>query len=156
MGGLEHDTVTGNVSYAPMNHEQMIRTRGRKIAGITREIPKTEVFGADRGDLLVLGWGGTFGALREATRQLNGQGKSVGHVHLRYLNPLPADLPDVMARFRRVLVPEINLGQLVKLIRAEYLVDAIGMNQVQGRPFKVGEVVGRCLKLLNGAREEAA
>jgi 2-oxoglutarate ferredoxin oxidoreductase subunit alpha len=156
VGGLEHDTVTGNVSYAPMNHEQMIRTRGRKIAGITREIPKTEVFGADRGDLLVLGWGGTFGALREATRQLNGQGKSVGHVHLRYLNPLPADLPDVMARFRRVLVPEINLGQLVKLIRAEYLVDAIGMNQVQGRPFKVGEVVGRCLKLLNGAREEAA
>jgi 2-oxoglutarate ferredoxin oxidoreductase subunit alpha len=156
VGGLEHDTVTGNVSYAPMNHEQMIRTRARKIAGITREIPKTEVFGADRGDLLVLGWGGTFGALREATRQLNEQGKSVGHVHLRYLNPLPADLPDVMSRFRRVLVPEINLGQLVKLIRADYLVDAIGMNQVQGRPFKVSEVVGRCLKLLNGAREEAA
>jgi 2-oxoglutarate/2-oxoacid ferredoxin oxidoreductase subunit alpha len=156
VGGLEHDTVTGNVSYAPMNHEQMIRTRARKIAGITRDIPKTEVFGADRGDLLILGWGGTFGALRDAARQLNAQGKAVGHVHLRYLNPLPSDLPDVMSRFRRVLVPEINLGQLVKLIRADYLVDAIGMNQVQGRPFKVSEVVGRCLKLLNGAREEAA
>ena len=156
IGGLEHDHVTGNVSYAPMNHEQMIRTRARKVAGIVREIPKTEVFGADRGDLLVLGWGGTYGALREATRQLQAQGRTVGHVHLRYLNPLPADLGDVLARYRRVLVPEINLGQLVKLVRAEYLVDAIGFNKVQGRPFKVSEVVGRCLKLLNGATEEAA
>jgi 2-oxoglutarate/2-oxoacid ferredoxin oxidoreductase subunit alpha len=156
VGGLEHDQVTGNVSYAPMNHEQMIRTRGRKIAGITREIPKTEVFGADRGDLLVLGWGGTFGALREAVRQLHGQGLAVGHVHLRYLNPMPADLGDVLRRFRRVVVPEINLGQLVKLVRADYLVDAIGFNQVQGRPFKVSELVGRCLKLLKGSTEEAA
>jgi 2-oxoglutarate ferredoxin oxidoreductase subunit alpha len=156
IGGLEHDHVTGNVSYAPMNHEQMIRTRARKIAGITREIPKTEVFGAERGDLLVLGWGGTFGALREGVRQLHAQGRSIGHVHLRYLNPLPADLGDVLGRYRHVLVPEINLGQLVKLVRAEYLVDAIGFNKVQGRPFKVSEIVGRCLKLLNGAREEAA
>jgi 2-oxoglutarate ferredoxin oxidoreductase subunit alpha len=139
-----------------MNHEQMIRTRGRKIAGITREIPKTEIFGAERGDLLVLGWGGTYGALREAVRQLHGQGHAVGHVHLRYLNPMPADLGDVLRRFRRVVVPEINLGQLVKLVRADYLVDAIGFNQVQGRPFKVSELVGRCLKLLKGSTEEAA
>jgi 2-oxoglutarate ferredoxin oxidoreductase subunit alpha len=156
IGGLEHDHVTGNVSYAPMNHEQMIRTRARKIAGITREIPKTEVFGAERGDLLVLGWGGTYGALREGVRQLQMQGRSIGHVHLRYLNPLPADLGDILGRYRHVLVPEINLGQLVKIVRAEYLVDAIGFNKVQGRPFKVSEIVGRCLKLLNGAEEEAA
>jgi 2-oxoglutarate ferredoxin oxidoreductase subunit alpha len=156
VGGLEHDHITGNVSYAPMNHEQMIRTRARKIAGIQREIPKTEIFGADRGDLLVLGWGGTYGALREAVRQLHAQGKHVGHVHLRYLNPLPSDLGEILTRYRRVLVPEINLGQLVKIVRAEYLVDAIGYNKVQGRPFKVSELVGRCLKLLNGAKEEAA
>ena len=156
VGGLEHDQVTGNVSYAPMNHEQMIRTRARKVAGITREIPPTEIFGADRGDLLILGWGGTYGALREAARELHGQGRSVGHVHLRYLNPLPADLGDILRRYRRVVVPEINLGQLVKIIRAEYLVDAIGYNQLQGRPFKVSEILGRCLKLLNGAAEQAA
>jgi 2-oxoglutarate/2-oxoacid ferredoxin oxidoreductase subunit alpha len=157
IGGLEHDHVTGNVSYAPMNHEQMLRTRARKIAGIQREIPKTEIFGADKGDLLVIGWGGTFGSLREAVRQVHGQGHAVGHVHLRYLNPLPADLGAILGRFRRVLVPEINLGQLVKILRAEYLVDAIGYNKVQGRPFKVSELVGRCLKLLNGgAKEEAA
>jgi 2-oxoglutarate ferredoxin oxidoreductase subunit alpha len=156
VGGLEHDHVTGNVSYAPMNHEQMLRTRARKIAGIQREIPKTEIFGAQKGDLLVIGWGGTFGSLREAVRQVQGQGHSVGHVHLRYLNPLPPDLGDILRRYRRVLVPEINLGQLVKILRAEYLVDAIGHNQVQGRPFKVSEIVGRCLKLLNGTKEEAA
>jgi 2-oxoglutarate ferredoxin oxidoreductase subunit alpha len=156
VGGLEHDRVTGNVSYAPMNHEQMIRTRARKIAGITREIPKTEVFGAERGDLLVLGWGGTYGALREGVRQLREQGHAVGHAHLRYLNPLPADLGDVLRRYRHVVVPEINLGQLVKLVRADYLVDAIGFNQVQGRPFKVSEIVGRCMKLLKGSAEEAA
>jgi 2-oxoglutarate ferredoxin oxidoreductase subunit alpha len=156
IGGLEHDHITGNVSYAPMNHEQMIRTRARKVAGIVREIPPTEVFGTDAGDLLVIGWGGTYGALRESVKQLRRQGHSVGHVHLRYLNPLPADLGDVLRRFRRVVVPEINLGQLVKILRADYLVDAIGFNQVQGRPFKVSEIVGRCLKLLNGTKEEAA
>jgi 2-oxoglutarate ferredoxin oxidoreductase subunit alpha len=156
VGGLEHDHVTGNVSYAPMNHEQMLRTRARKIAGIQREIPKTEVFGAEKGDLLVVGWGGTFGSLREAVRQVHAQGHAVGHVHLRYLNPLPPDLGDILRRYRRVLVPEINLGQLVKILRAEYLVEAIGYNKVQGRPFKVSELVGRCLKMLNGTKEEAA
>ncbi len=156
VGGLEHDHVTGNVSYAPMNHEQMIRTRARKIAGIAREIPKIEVFGPERGELLLLGWGGTYGAIREAVRQLQAQGRKVAHAHLRYLNPLPADLGGVLARYRRVVVPEINLGQLLKLVRAEYLVDAIGMNQVQGRPFKVSEIVGRCLKLVNGTAEQAA
>jgi 2-oxoglutarate ferredoxin oxidoreductase subunit alpha len=156
VGGLEHDHVTGNVSYAPMNHEQMLRTRARKIAGIRREIPKTEIFGAETGDLLVVGWGGTFGSIREAVRQVHDQGHAVGHVHLRHLNPLPADLGAIIGRFRQVLVPEINLGQLVKILRAEYLVDAVGYNKVQGRPFKVSELVGRCLKLVNGAKEEAA
>ncbi|HXJ34438.1 MAG TPA: 2-oxoacid:acceptor oxidoreductase subunit alpha [Candidatus Eisenbacteria bacterium] len=156
IGGLEHDHVTGNVSYAPMNHEQMIRTRARKIAGIAREIPPTEMFGPERGDLLVVGWGSTYGAIREAVRQLRAQGHAVAHAHLRHLNPLPPDLPAILGRYRRVLVPEMNLGQLVRLIRADYLVDAIGFNKVQGRPFKVSELVGRCLKLINGKAEAAA
>jgi 2-oxoglutarate/2-oxoacid ferredoxin oxidoreductase subunit alpha len=134
----------------------MIRTRARKIAGIAREIPPTELFGVERGDLLVVGWGSTYGSIREAVRQLRAQGHGVAHAHLRHLNPLPPDLPAILSRYRRVLVPEMNLGQLVRLIRAEYLIDAIGFNKVHGRPFKVSEIVGRCLKLLNGRAEEAA
>ncbi len=150
IGGLEKEYLTGHVSYAPTNHEQMIRVRARKIAGIAREIPPTEVAGPPEGDLLVLGWGSTYGALREAVRQLGAAGHHVAHAHLRYLNPLPADLGDILGRYRRVLVPEMNLGQLLRLVRAEYLVDAIGFNKIQGRPFKVAEITARCLKLLDG------
>jgi 2-oxoglutarate ferredoxin oxidoreductase subunit alpha len=150
IGGLEKEYLTGHVSYAPTNHEQMIRVRARKIAGIAREIPPTEVAGPPEGDLLVLGWGSTYGALREAVRQLGAAGHRVAHAHLRYLNPLPADLGDLLGRYRRVLVPEMNLGQLLRLVRAEYLVDAIGFNKIQGRPFKVAEITARCLKLLDG------
>jgi 2-oxoglutarate ferredoxin oxidoreductase subunit alpha len=157
IGGLEKEYLTGNVSYAPANHEQMMRVRARKIAGIQREIPETQVFGPPSGDLLLLGWGSTYGALREAARQLQAAGDRVAHAHLRFLNPLPSDLGAVLARYRTVLVPEINLGQLVRIVRAEYLVDAVGFNKVQGRPFKVADVVNRSLKLLNGraAREVA-
>jgi 2-oxoglutarate ferredoxin oxidoreductase subunit alpha len=96
----------------------------------------------------LLGWGSTHGALEAATETLLKEGKSVGHVHLRHLNPLPSDLGDILARYRRVLVPELNLGQLVKLIRAEYLVDAVGLNKIQGQPFKVSEIVARATRLL--------
>jgi 2-oxoglutarate ferredoxin oxidoreductase subunit alpha len=157
IGGLEKEYLTGNVSYAPTNHEQMIRVRARKIAGIVREIPPLEVHGPTEGDLLVVGWGSTYGAITQAVRELQAAGHQVAHVHLRHLNPLPADLGDILGRYRHVLVPEMNLGQLVRLIRAEYLVDAIGFNKIQGRPFKVSEVAARCLRLLNGkAREESA
>ena len=154
IGGLEKEYLTGNVSYAPTNHEQMIRVRARKIAGIVREIPPLEVFGPASGDLLVVGWGSTFGAIRQAVRELGADGRRVAHVHLRYLNPLPADLGELLGRYRRVLVPEMNLGQLVRLLRAEYLVDAIGFNKIQGRPFKVAEIVARCLRLLDGRTQE--
>jgi 2-oxoglutarate ferredoxin oxidoreductase subunit alpha len=150
VGGLEKEHVTGNVSYSPANHEQMVRVRARKVEGIAREIPPTEVHGVPRGDLLLLGWGGTYGAIAAAVRELNTRGKSVGHVHLRYLNPLPPDLGDVLGRFQRVLIPELNLGQLLRVIRAEYLVDAIGYHKIQGRPFKVIELVSRALALLEG------
>src|SRR5213080_2393754 len=154
IGGLEKEYLTGNVSYAPTNHEQMIRVRARKIAGIIREIPPLEVFGPLEGELLVVGWGSTYGSITQAVRELQAAGHAVAHVHLRHLNPLPADLGGILRRYRRVLVPEMNLGQLVRLIRAEYLVDAIGFNKIQGRPFKVSEIVSRCLKLL--AKESLA
>jgi 2-oxoglutarate ferredoxin oxidoreductase subunit alpha len=150
VGGLEKEYLTGNVSYAPANHEQMVRVRDRKIAGIAREIPVTQVAGAQQGDLLIVGWGGTYGSIAAAVRELRGQGASVGHVHLRYLNPLPTDLGGVLGRFRRILVPELNLGQLVRVLRAEYLVDAVGLNKIQGRPFKVGEITARARALLHG------
>ena len=150
IGGLEKEYLTGNVSYAPMNHEQMMRVRARKVAGIVREIPPTEVFGPPEGELLLVGWGSTFGSIRQAVGQLQAAGHRVAHVHLRHLHPLPADLEGILKRYRGILVPEINLGQLVRLLRAEYLLDAVGFNKVQGRPFKVAEIVGRCLKLLNG------
>jgi 2-oxoglutarate ferredoxin oxidoreductase subunit alpha len=148
IGGLEKDYLTGNVSYAPVNHEQMVRVRSRKIAGIVREIPPTEVAGAPAGDLLIIGWGSTYGAIAAATRVLTGEGKAVGHAHLRYLNPLPADLAEILPRFKRVLVPELNMGQLVRVLRAEYLVDAVGLNKIQGQPFKVTEIVAKARRLL--------
>jgi len=150
VGGLEKEHITGNVSYAPANHEQMVRVRARKIAGVTREIPATQVEGAQEGDLLIIGWGGTYGSIAAALRELNTGGHTVGHVHLRYLNPLPADLGTVIKRFRRILIPELNLGQLLRVIRAEYLVDAVGFQKIQGRPFKVTELVSRGLALLGG------
>jgi 2-oxoglutarate ferredoxin oxidoreductase subunit alpha len=148
IGGLSKEHITGNVSYSPTNHEQMVRIRARKIAGIAREIPPTTVSGCAEGDVLIVGWGGTYGALEAATRELVARGRRVGHVHLRYLNPLPPDLGEVLGRFRKVLVPELNLGQLVRVLRAEFLVDAVGMNKIQGRPFKVSEVVTRVERLL--------
>src|SRR5438477_1772339 len=154
IGGLAHENITGNISYAPANHEQMIRVRARKIAGIATEIPPTTVHGERSGDLVVVGWGSTYGSIAAAVAQVQAAGKAVSHVHLRHLNPLPADLGGILRRYRRVLVPEMNLGQLVRLIRAEYLVDAIGFNKIQGRPFKVSEIVSRCLKLL--AKESLA
>jgi 2-oxoglutarate ferredoxin oxidoreductase subunit alpha len=129
----------------------MVRVRARKIEGIVGEIPPTKVDGAQEGDLLMLGWGGTYGSIAAAVRELGAMGKSVGHAHLRYLNPLPSDLGDVLRRFHNILVPELNLGQLVRVIRAEYLIDAVGFHKIQGRPFKVSELVTRALALLDRA-----
>jgi 2-oxoglutarate/2-oxoacid ferredoxin oxidoreductase subunit alpha len=154
IGGLEKEYLTGNVSYAPTNHEQMIRVRTRKIAGIIREIPPLEIFGPPEGDLLVVGWGSTYGAITQAVRELQAAGHAVAQIHIRHLNPLPADLGGILRRYKKVLVPEMNLGQLVRMLRAEYLVDAIGFNKIQGRPFKVSEIAARCLKLLNGRMHE--
>ncbi|MGE0821398.1 MAG: 2-oxoacid:acceptor oxidoreductase subunit alpha [Candidatus Binatia bacterium] len=148
IGGLEKDYTTGNISYAPTNHEQMVRVRYRKIAKITQDIPPTVIDGPEHGKILVIGWGSTYGAITSAVKECQEQGHAVSHVHLRYLNPLPADLGEIIARFDKVLVPEMNMGQLLRILRAEYLVDAVGLNKIQGRPFKVSEIIARIARML--------
>jgi 2-oxoglutarate ferredoxin oxidoreductase subunit alpha len=148
IGGLEKQDITGEVSYDPANHQHMVELRARKIAGIAADIPPQQIEGPPSGRLLVLGWGGTYGALATAVRQLWERGASVAHAHLRYLNPLPANLGEVLRKYGRILVPELNRGQLLRLVRAEYLVDAVGLNKTAGRPFTVQEVIEGIEKLL--------
>ena len=151
VGGIAGEHLTGNISYSPANNELMVRMRARKVAGIAREIPKTEVFGdAGGGDLVVLGWGSTFGPIREGVKQVRANGKKVSQVHLRYLNPLPPDLAETLKRFKQVMIAEMNMGQLLKMIRADYLIDAFGYNKIQGRPFKVSEIVTHINQALEG------
>jgi len=148
IGGLEKQDVTGNVNYEPANHEHMVHQRARKVAGIARDIPPLEVEGPSSGKLLVLSWGGTYGACATAAEQVRAKGGSVAHAHLRYLNPFPANLAEILRSYEQVLIPELNLGQLRLLIRGTFLVDAVGLNKVQGRPFHVAEVVRRIEELL--------
>ena len=120
----------------------------RKVAGIADDIPPLEVFGPSQGDLLILGWGSTYGAIRSAVERLQADGRSVAHAHLRHLNPFPRNTEDVLASYRRVLIPEINLGQLLLLIRARYLIDAVGFNRVRGKPFRIAEIVDEAERIL--------
>jgi 2-oxoglutarate ferredoxin oxidoreductase subunit alpha len=142
IGGLEKEDITGDVSYDPENHERMCRLRAEKVERVRQLIPPTEVHGADHG-LLVLGWGSTYGAIRASVNQALEEGRSVAHAHLRYLNPLPGDLGEILSRYEKVLVPEMNLGQLVRLLRAEFLLDAIPLNKIQGQPFARSEIKAR-------------
>jgi 2-oxoglutarate/2-oxoacid ferredoxin oxidoreductase subunit alpha len=142
VGGISGEHLTGNITYSPANNELMVRMRARKVAGIQREIPPTAIYGdAKGGDLVVLGWGSTFGSIREAVNQARAKGMKVSHIHIRNLNPLPADLGDQLRKFKHVTVAEMNTGQLLKLVRAEYLIDAVGINKIQGRPFKISEIM---------------
>ncbi len=150
IGGLEKADISGNVSYDPENHEQMSLLRAEKVARIADDIPPTEIFGEPEGELLVLAWGGTYGAVRTAVEHKLAEGASVSHVHLRYLNPLPSDLGGILKQFDKVLIPELNFGQLLKLIRADFLIDAVGLNKVQGLPFYVFEVESKIHELLRG------
>lgn len=141
VGGLEKDNLTGNVSYDSDNHELMCKLRAEKVAKIADSLPATEVFGDTEGELLVLGWGGTFGAIRAGVTSMRAEGRKIGHLHLRHINPFPNDLGDILGRYQRVLVPELNLGQLVKLIRERFLVDAKSLPKIQGKPFKEDEII---------------
>jgi 2-oxoglutarate ferredoxin oxidoreductase subunit alpha len=141
IGGLEKADRTGNISYDPDNHDLMTRLRAQKVAGIAGDIPELEVDDPD-GDanVLVLGWGGTYGPIAAGVRRVRREGSSVAHAHLRYLNPFPRNTGEVLRRYERVLIPEMNLGQLLKLVRAEFLVDAVGYNRVRGLPLRAAEV----------------
>jgi 2-oxoglutarate ferredoxin oxidoreductase subunit alpha len=148
LGGLEKADVTGHVEYSPANHQHMTNIREAKIAGIADHIPEQTIEGPDSGKLLVVSWGGTYGAVRTAVRQFINRGEAVAHAHLRYLNPFPRNLGDLLGSYDKVLVPELNNGQLRLLLRNRYLVDAQGLNKVQGKPFLVGELVEHIETLL--------
>jgi len=140
IGGLEKQDVTGNVNYEPLNHERMVRLRAAKVEAIVQDVPDVVPAGDPDGDLLLVGWGSTYGAITAALRAQRGKGKRIGHVHLRWLNPLPKNLGEILKRYKKVVVPEMNMGQLVWLLRAKYLVDAEGFNKIQGKPFKQSEI----------------
>jgi 2-oxoglutarate ferredoxin oxidoreductase subunit alpha len=138
IGGLEKANVTGNISYDPDNHDLMTQLRAQKVAGV--KVPDVEVDHEEGADVLVLSWGGTYGPVHAGVRRVRANGHAVAHAHLRWLNPFPANLGHVLKSYDKVLVPEMNLGQLLQLIRARYLVDAVGYNRVTGKPFKAGEI----------------
>jgi 2-oxoglutarate ferredoxin oxidoreductase subunit alpha len=148
IGGIEKAENTGNIDYAPANHHKMVMNRQNKIAGIANYIPLQEVEGPDKGKLLVLSWGGTCGSVRTGVHQARAAGHSVAHVHLRYMNPFPRNLGDILKRYEKVLIPELNTGQLRLLVRARYLVDAAGLNKIAGKPFLVREIVDEIDRLL--------
>ena len=143
VGGIETAENTGHVSYDPENHHKMVVLRQEKVNRIQNDIAKTEIFGQKSGDLLILSWGGTYGACRSASETLQEEGLKVSHVHLRWISPLPKDLGEILINFKNILIPEINMGQLLRLIRSEYLVDAKGLNLVRGRPIGAATIVER-------------
>jgi 2-oxoglutarate ferredoxin oxidoreductase subunit alpha len=147
IGGLEKSDITGNVSYDPANHDKMVRLRAEKIERIAQDIPDVEVDGDESGGLLVLGWGSTYGVITTAVQRARSKGLRVSAAHLRYVNPLPKNLGDVLRRYDQVLMPEINLGQLRMLLRARFLMDIVGLNKVSGRPFTITEVEAKIAEL---------
>jgi 2-oxoglutarate ferredoxin oxidoreductase subunit alpha len=152
IGGLEKQDVTGNVNYEPLNHERMVRLRAAKVEAVARDVPDVVPAGDPEGELVLVGWGSTYGSITAALRAQRGRGRRIGHVHLRHLNPLPRNLGAVLARYRNVLVPEMNLGQLLWVLRAKYLLDARGLNKVQGKPFKQSEIEAKIEEVLEAKR----
>jgi 2-oxoglutarate ferredoxin oxidoreductase subunit alpha len=152
IGGLEKEHVSGNVSYDGENHDLMVRLRAEKVRRVAQEIPPTVVHGPSGGQLLVVGWGSTYGTITAAVEELQQEGRPVARLHLRHLNPLPPDLGQILRQYERVLVPEVNSGQLVRVLRAEYLVDAVGFNKVRGLPLPTAELKETIEQLLKGQR----
>lgn len=153
IGGLEKEDRSGNVSYDPLNHERMTHLRADKVAAIAQDIPDLEVFGRSEGELLVVGWGSTYGAITTAVEQLQREGAAVSSIHLRHLNPFPRNLERILKSFDKVLVPELNLGQLALLLRGKFLVDAQPLSKVQGKPFRIAEILEAVRARLGNNRE---
>jgi 2-oxoglutarate ferredoxin oxidoreductase subunit alpha len=148
IGGLEKQDVTGNINYEPLNHENMVRIRAAKVAGIVQDIPDAVPEGDLEGDLLIVAWGSTAGSITAAVKTQRAKGRKIGHLHLRHLNPLPANVGALLGRYKKVLVPELNMGQLLWVLRAKFLVDAVGLNKIQGRPFKQAELEQKIEEML--------
>jgi len=148
VGGLEKEDVTGAVSYDPANHERMVRLRAAKVEAIGAEVPEAAAEGDPEGDVLLIGWGSTAGAIRSACEAQRAKGRRIGHLQLRYLNPLPRGLEALMKRYRHVIVPELNLGQLSYVLRARCLMDVVGLHKVQGRPFRQAEIEAKIEEVL--------
>jgi len=149
IGGLEKDSMSGMVSYDGMNHEKMVLTRAQKIANVIEDVPDAEIYGKASGELLLVSWGGTFGSVRGAAEQLQAQGKSVSHVHLRWLNPLPRNLGALLKGFNKILVPEVNNGQLAFYLRGMFPgVNPLQFNRINGKPIKIAELAGKVLEVL--------
>ncbi len=148
IGGIEKQDVTGNVNYEPLNHEKMVRIRAAKVEAIRQDIPNVMPMGDPDGDLLLVSWGSTYGSVIQAVKEQRAKGRRIGHLHLRHLNPLPGNVGDVLKRYKRVLVPELNMGQLLWILRAKFLVDAVGLNKIQGRPFKQSELEQKIEEML--------
>jgi 2-oxoglutarate ferredoxin oxidoreductase subunit alpha len=149
VGGIEKQDVTGNINYEPLNHEHMVRTRAEKVEGIAQDIPEIVPDGDQAGDLLIVAWGSTAGPITAAMKPMREKGHRIGHVHLRYLHPLPRNLGDVLKRYKKVLVPEMNMGQLSMILRAKFLVDAESYGKIQGKPFKQSEIEAKIEELLD-------
>jgi 2-oxoglutarate ferredoxin oxidoreductase subunit alpha len=141
VGGLEKQHLTGNVSYDSNNHEVMVKLRQEKVQGIQNDIPLLQVHGDTEGELLIVGWGSTYGAIATAVEKARQAGKPVSSIHLKYLYPFPKNLGDILSKFNKILVPEMNLGQLKHILQAQYLIPMNGLNKVKGRPFQVHEIV---------------
>jgi 2-oxoglutarate ferredoxin oxidoreductase subunit alpha len=150
IGGLEKANITGDVSYDPDNHDLMIHLRDQKVKNVAKDIPDLAVDGEQSGDLLVLGWGGTYGTITEAVHQARRDGYKVSQAHLKYLNPMPKNTEEVLKRFKKVLIPEINLGQLAKIIRSEFLIRPEQLNIVRGLPFRVSDIEDKIIEIAKG------
>ncbi|MBI2427725.1 MAG: 2-oxoacid:acceptor oxidoreductase subunit alpha [Ignavibacteriales bacterium] len=150
IGGLEKQDVTGNVNYEPENHERMIRLRAEKVERIANDIPLAQVEGDEKGELLVVGWGGTYGTIKTAVERKRKEGKSVSQLHLKYINPLQKNVGEILYNFKHILVPEINMGQLIKILRSKFLVPAIALNKVQGLPYRSIEIEEKIDEILGG------
>lgn len=156
IGGIEKDALTGNISYAPENHEKQTRTRQEKIDRVVQDIGELDLSGAESGDVLIVGWGGTYGSLRQAQQALAAQGKKVSHAHLRWLSPLEPGLAKIIHNFKHVIVAELNMGQLRSVLRDKFLIDCVGLNKIQGQPFKVREVIAAVDKQLEAVPASAS
>jgi 2-oxoglutarate ferredoxin oxidoreductase subunit alpha len=149
LGGLSKAPVTGNVSYDPLHHEQMITDRAEKVARLADVIPEQDVYGPAEGDLLIVSWGGTYGAVRMGVRQAQAKGYAVAHAHLRYMNPFPRNLREILSRYKRVIVPELNNGQLAFLLRGRFALNVQSYPKLQARPFKISEIVHKIEEILS-------